>query len=216
MQPHPCVRDHGGTMTSFDERAREWDTPDRIERAEMIARLIRETVTLPADARVIDLGAGTGLLGYALHAGGGVAHLVLAEPSAGMREVAAGKAQERGLSGVNVVDLDLAGDVPAAVPFDLAVSMLVLHHVHDTRRVLASIHGLVRPGGAVALADLDAEDGTFHSPDAEGIHHHGFERAHIETLAREAGFTEVRTLDGPVVEHEDRGYPMFVLIARRP
>jgi 2-polyprenyl-3-methyl-5-hydroxy-6-metoxy-1,4-benzoquinol methylase len=178
------MRDHGWTMTSFDERAREWDTPDRIERAEMIARQIRDTVDLPADARVIDLGAGTGLLGYALHAGGGVAHLVLAEP--------------------------------APEPFDLAASMLVLHHVHDTRRVLASIHGLVRAGGAIALADLDAEDGTFHSADAEGIHHHGFERQHIETLAREAGFTEVRTLDGPIVEHEDRGYPMFLLIARRP
>lgn len=202
-------------MTSFDERARDWDSPERIERAELIAQLIRATFTLPPAARVIDLGAGTGLLGYALHAGGGVAQLVLAEPSAGMREVAADKARERGLTSVEVVDLDLAGDVPAAEPFDLAASMLVLHHVHDTRRVLASVHGLVRPGGVIALADLDAEDGTFHSADAEGIHHHGFERGHIEALAREAGFNDVRTLDGPVVEHEDRGYPMFVLVGRR-
>jgi 2-polyprenyl-3-methyl-5-hydroxy-6-metoxy-1,4-benzoquinol methylase len=203
-------------MTSFDERAREWDTPERIERADMLARLIRAAVPLPPGAAVIDLGAGTGLLGYALVDGGGVERLVLAEPSAGMREVAAGKAQERGLSGVEVIDLDLAGDVPAAEPFDLAASMLVLHHVHDTRQVLASVHGLVRAGGAIALADLDAEDGTFHSADAEGIHHHGFEREHIEALARGAGFTDVRTLDGPIVEHEDRGYPMFLLVARRP
>lgn len=203
-------------MTSFDERARDWDTPERIERAELLARLIRAAIPLPPGAAVIDLGAGTGLLGYALVDGGGVARLVLAEPSAGMREVAASKAQQRGVPGVEVVDLDLAGDVPAADPFDLAASMLVLHHVQDTRRVLASVHGLVRPGGAIALADLDAEDGTFHSADAEGIHHHGFAREHIEALAREAGFIDVRTLDGPIVEHEDRGYPMFVLVARRP
>ena len=63
---------------------------------------------------------------------------------------------------------------------------------------------------------LEKEDGSFHGAEATGIHHHGFERDHIEALAREAGFTEVRTLDGPVVQHEDRGYPMFVLVARRP
>lgn len=204
------------SMTSFDERAREWDTPDRIERADLLAALIRRDLPLPPDAAVIDLGAGTGLLGYAIQAGGGVTRLVLAEPSAGMREVAAGKAEAAGLSGVEVVDLDLAGDVAPDDPFDLAVSMLVLHHVHDTRRVLASVHGLVRSGGHIALADLDAEDGTFHSADAEGIHHHGFARDHIEALAREAGFAEVRTVDGPIVEHEDRGYPMFLLLARRP
>src|SRR5687768_7533962 len=165
----------------------------------------------PRIARIIDIGAGMGLLGYALHDGSG--HLVLAEPSAGMREVAAAKAAR--IAHVDVIDFDLTTDRQPAGLFDLVVSMLVLHHVDDTRAVLASVRPLPHPGGWIALADLDAEDGRFHDPDAPDIHHQGFERQHVESLAREAGFTEVATLDAHTIEREGRTYPLFLLVGRQ-
>jgi len=53
-------------MTTFDDRAAEWDTPERAERARAIAALILETARPDPDARVLELGAGTGLLGLAI------------------------------------------------------------------------------------------------------------------------------------------------------
>ena len=46
-------------MATFDERAREWDTPERSERAEVIAAAIRANVPLTPTTRTIDIGAGT-------------------------------------------------------------------------------------------------------------------------------------------------------------
>ena len=53
-------------MATFDERAKDWDTPERIARAAEAADAIRANVTLAPTDRVVDIGAGTGLLGLAL------------------------------------------------------------------------------------------------------------------------------------------------------
>jgi hypothetical protein len=92
---------------------------------------------------------------------------------------------------------------------------LLLHHVQDTRAALAGMYGLLADGGQIAAIDLDTEDGSFHSPDAEGVHHHGFDRQRLAALAREAGFTDVRVGDGHPIDDEGRAYPMFLLTARR-
>jgi 2-polyprenyl-3-methyl-5-hydroxy-6-metoxy-1,4-benzoquinol methylase len=199
-------------MSTFDEKARDWDTPERQARAEIVAAAIRDAVRVTPDTRVIDIGAGTGLLGIALapHVG----EVVLAEPSAGMLEVATEKLSAGGPANVGAVRFDLL-DPPPGEPFDLVVSLLVLHHLEDTGAALSAIAGLLRPGGYLALADLDTEDGSFHSADAEGIHHHGFDRDRLGDLARAAGFDEVEFRTVVTIEDEGRDYPIFLLVGRR-
>jgi ubiquinone/menaquinone biosynthesis C-methylase UbiE len=200
-------------MSSFDERAREWDTPERRDRARRAAALIRAHVRLDRSMRAIDLGAGTGLLGLALAAD--VGSVVLAEPSAGMLEVTREKLAS-GPGNVTAVAFDLPADPPPGAPFDLAVSLMVLHHVADTAAALRSIHGLLAPGGRLALLDLDAEDGSFHAAGAEGIHHQGFERDRVVRLAGDAGFVDVAIVTAFEVQREGRTYPLFLLTGRRP
>jgi ubiquinone/menaquinone biosynthesis C-methylase UbiE len=201
-------------MSTFDEKAPEWDTPERQERARKLANVIREHVALDASMRVIDIGAGTGLLGLEL--ADDVGELVLAEPSRGMLEVARQKLTTLGRTNVSAVEFDLPGEPPPGAPFDLAVSLLVLHHVQDTAAALRSIFDLLAPGGRIALLDLDAEDGTFHDPDAEGIHHHGFEQPHIQELAGSTGFAEVNTQVASELERDGRRYPLILITGRRP
>jgi 2-polyprenyl-3-methyl-5-hydroxy-6-metoxy-1,4-benzoquinol methylase len=203
-------------MASFDERARDWDTPVRIARAAAVADAIRSAVALAGTERLIDVGAGTGLLGLALV--DDVASVTLADPSAGMIEVATEKLAGGDLPSVHAVQHDLIADPPPAEPFDLAVSLLVLHHIEDTAAALAAIHALLAPGGRIALVDLDTEDGTFHSAEAEGIYYRGFERREVERLAAEAGFVDVATRTAMVIEDEDGGgpgFPAFLLTGRR-
>lgn len=201
-------------MSTFDERARDWDTPERYERASEVAAAIRAHVALAATMRAIDVGAGTGLLGLALAPD--VGEMVLAEPSAGMLEVVREKLAAGGPRNVHAIRFDLTTDPAPGPAFDLVVSLLVLHHVADTALALAAIHALFKPGGQLALADLDAEDGSFHDPDAEGIHHHGFDRSTLVESARTAGFVDVQTVSATEIERDGRRYPLFLLIARRP
>ena len=201
-------------MSSFDERARTWDTPDRRARAEAVAQAIRDHVPLSPALRTIEIGAGTGLLGLAL--AGEVGELLLAEPSAGMLEVAREKLATGATGRVTAVAFDLLVDPPPGGPFDLAISLLVLHHLRDTSAALAALFRLLRPGGHLAIADLKAEDGTFHEPGSEGIYHDGFDPAHLAGLARAAGFVEVDVATTTEIERNGRAYPVVLLLGRRP
>jgi len=201
-------------VRTFDERAADWDTPRRVARAAEAAHTIEAAIDIPPGCRTIEVGAGTGLLGLALRPRLGP--LVLADTSDGMLAEANRKIRDRHLDDVRAVHFDLATDAPpAGAPFDLVVSLLLLHHVKDTRAALAGMHRLLAPGGQVAAIDLDTEDGSFHSPDAEGVHHQGFDRVQLAELARDAGFADVRVGDGHPIDDEGRAYPMFLLTARR-
>jgi SAM-dependent methyltransferase len=112
--------------------------------------------------------------------------------------------------------LDLTAGPPPGEPFDLAISLLVLHHIVDTAAALAAIRGLLRPGGRIAIVDLDTEDGTFHDPDAEGIHHLGFDRAALGDLARVAGFVDVEFRTAMEIVEDDHRFPVFLLLGRNP
>jgi ubiquinone/menaquinone biosynthesis C-methylase UbiE len=203
-------------MATFDERAAEWDTPERVARAEEAADAFVRELTIPDGSRAIELGAGTGLLGLAIRDRVGparLAHLVLSDPSTGMLEIAASKIRERGLTGVVTDRFDLVADpAPPGGPFDLAISILMLHHVEDTPTALRAVRRLLVPGGQVALADLDTEDGTFHTAEAEGIHHHGFDREQLRALAADAGFRDIRFGEAGTMERDGRTYPLFLLI----
>ena len=201
-------------MDTFDERAREWDTPERRERAETVADAIRANVPLTPTTRTIDVGAGTGLLGFAL--ADDIGDLVLAEPSEGMREVIGEMLAASGRADVTAIPFDLEAGPPAGEPFDLAISLLVLHHVVDTATALAAIRRLLVPGGRIAIADLDTEDGTFHDADAEGIHHLGFDREALSELTRAAGFVDVEFRTATEIVDDERRYPVFLLLARNP
>ncbi|HEY6015004.1 MAG TPA: methyltransferase [Candidatus Limnocylindrales bacterium] len=204
-------------MATFDERAAEWDTPERIARAADVADALVGAVDIRAGTRAIELGAGTGLLGLAIRDRVGpdrLAGLLLTDPSTGMLEVAAAKIRDRGLAGVATARYELGTDPPpAGAPFDLAVSVLMLHHVEDTAAALRSVRELLVPGGRLALADLDTEDGSFHTAEAEGIHHHGFDRHLLQALAERAGFREVEIGSAGSMERDGRTYPLFLLTA---
>jgi cyclopropane fatty-acyl-phospholipid synthase-like methyltransferase len=104
---------------------------------------------------------------------------------------------------------------PLDLRVDLVVSAMAMHHVADVAALLRALHAHLVPGGRVALADLDAEDGSFHPPGTEGVFHAGFDRAALGAQLAEAGFEDVAFDTATVVEKDGRRYPIFLVTARR-
>ena len=64
----------------------------------------------------------------------------------------------------------------------------------------------------MAVADLDAEDGT---PGAEVAFHAGFDRAARAAALMSAGFATPVFCDATVVHREDKASPSFLVTAAR-
>jgi ubiquinone/menaquinone biosynthesis C-methylase UbiE len=199
-------------VTDFDASAKTWDDPQKIERAEAVAGAIRRSVPLAPSMRALEYGAGTGLLSFSLR--DALGPITLADPSAGMREVAAGKIEAAGAADMRVVDLDFVRDPLPAERYELIFSLMTLHHVPDVPKVLAAFHALLGGGGWLAVADLDGEDGSFHGEGADV--HHGFERGAFRRMLEGAGFADVEISDCYEMSKGDRTYSMFLACARKP
>jgi len=203
-------------MNHFDERARTYDAePGHRDRRDNVLAAIREAVPMGASTRVLEYGSGTGTLGLALAPD--VAAVLLADASAGMTEVATERIVELGLDHVRAVQLDVLTDALPDGRFDVIISVMALHHVPDVPAALRAFAALLDEGGRVALCDLDAEDGSFHTSDFGG--HHGFARAALAADLTAAGFEKpaFSTPHHEVKEHEDgvRHYPLFLAVAQK-
>ncbi|MDZ7661890.1 class I SAM-dependent methyltransferase [Thiohalophilus sp.] len=193
----------------FEEKARDWDTNEMITALSSgIGSAIVERIPLNYEMAVMDFGAGTGLI--SAHLAPHVNNITAVDVSESMLEKLAAKPELQGK--VEVCCQDILEE-PLNREFDLIVSAMALHHVEDTEKLFRRFADILRPGGRVALADLDKEDGTFHPADVEGVFHHGFERDALESLMREQGFTDIRFTTAHVVNKEEGEYPIFLVTA---
>ena len=111
-----------------------------------------------------------------------------------------------------VWDLDLENQPAPSERFDLIVSSMVMHHVRRLPEVLAAFARMLADGGHLCLADLDREDGSFHTHDFDG--HHGFDRGELATALEQAGLVDVTITDCTRIIREGVMYPVFLAIAR--
>ena len=118
----------------------------------------------PAPRRILDLGAGTGLLS---------ARVIEAFPDADLELLDASEpmlAEARGRLGASVTAVhvqDMADALPDG-PFDAVVSALAIHHLPDVdKRVLVGrVHDVLRPGGGF----VNAEQVAAPSPELDEVY----------------------------------------------
>lgn len=195
----------------FQDKAADWDArPVPLQISEGVFAAISEAVATSPSMTLMDFGAGTGLISekIAPHVG----HIIAVDISAAMLERLAAKPALQGK--VEIACQDIL-DQPLGRAVDLIVSAMAMHHVEDTAALARAFAAHLAPGGQVALADLDTEDGLFHPPEAEGVFHHGFDRDALGALFVEAGFRDVSFRTACEVHRDARAYPIFLLTATR-
>ncbi len=201
----------------FDRVAADWDNnPTRVALARAVVDAIRAAVPLRAEMQALDFGAGTGLVTLGLLAS--VKSVTAVDASGEMLRVLDDKLRTLHIDNVHTLQCDIVRAPLPANQFDLVVSSMVLHHLPDVPPVLQRLRPCLRPGGWIALADLDTEDGSFHA-DMTGVFHKGLDRADVCHWLEQAGFSDVQARDAhtitrPAVEGRTRQYGVFLVTGR--
>lgn len=118
--------------------------------------LIQAAATGPIH-RIVDLGSGTGTGALALLRRFDGAEVIAVDASATMLDRVRAKAARLGRQGtIRTVRADLDDSWPALGPVDLVWAAASMHHLADPDRVLADVFGAIRPGGLLAVAELDS------------------------------------------------------------
>lgn len=204
----------------FDADAATWDqNQERLRMALGVADAMAERLQPAGGEVVLDYGTGTGVV--ALRLAPHVKEVICADSSRGMLDVLDGKLRSSGRTNARTMVLDLEHTGPATKlpPLDVVVSSMAMHHIADTAALLRSFFGFLRPGGRIALADLDTEPGDFHA-DNTGVEHFGFDPAGLRALAAQAGFAEVASATAYQMRKTtatggEREFPIFLLTGRR-
>ena len=206
-------------MTSrFDEAAAQWDSnPGRVNVARAVGEAICRAIPLQPGWRVLDYGAGTGLLTLNLQPR--VASMVALDSSTGRLEKLTQKLAAAAISNVQTRHWDLEAKPFPEPGFDLVVSSMTLHHLRNVPLVLSRLAEVLKPGGWLAVADLDSEDGSFHGQ-ADDVFHHGFERGQIaEWLANARlnwiSVSDAHTMNKPSSTGEVRSYGIFLAVGQK-
>lgn len=200
----------------FDRKAADWDKKRmRIQLATAVSEALAK-LPLHNTMQVMDFGCGTGLVSIPL--AGKVGKILALDSSSGMIEVLRKK-----IVGQNITNMEplcaAIESVDLQPNFDLIFTSMALHHITDTEPVLQRFVKLLKPGGTVAIADLDAEDGSFHKPGSEEKHH-GFDRGAMKVdLIRHGfstiSFSTVHTINKTSKDGSSKDFTVFLATGKK-
>ncbi len=197
-------------MSHFDKRAEGWDSGDiRVNGAKTIANAINAKIALNSDMDIMDFGVGTGLLGFEIAAQ--VKKVYGVDTSTQMLA----KLQEKNSLELSIepINRDIVKE-PLSQTFAGLVSSMTLHHVEDLKAFFDVIYKNINENGFIAIADLETEDGTFHSDNA-GVFHFGFDEKELCRVVESCGFKDVKFENINTINKPHRNFGVFLLTATK-
>lgn len=205
-------------IKDFDNGARFWDeNPGRVKMASSVADTIKADVVITEEMEVLDFGCGTGLITLQIQPL--VKMITGADSSQGMLDILASKIENLELKNVRIVYMENGNFERLKGKYDLIVSSMTLHHIKDTAPLIIKFNEILKPGGILCIADLDPDDGLFHS-DNTGVFHYGFEREKLKGEFERAGFTDVKDTTAaevpkPVPGEGERNFSLFLICGKK-
>ena len=195
----------------FAHKANDYDQEKyRVNNVENIANAVIANTNFNKNMHVMDFGSGTGLL--LERVAPYVGKITAVDISTSMNEQLDKKRGKLNCE-IEILEMDLHC-IDLNGNFDGIISSMTMHHIKDIGTMFAKFYALLKSGGFIAVADLDTENGSFHTEDT-GVHHFGFDREEISTFAMQVGFREVEVVDASVVKKPYGDFPVFLLIAKK-
>lgn len=139
------------------------------DQARNLEELLHWDTKFPDGAAVLEAGCGTGAQTVALARRGPGARITAVDLSASSLDEAQARIAAANLGNVEFRQADLLALPFPPASFDQVFLCFVLEHLPDPQAALASLHRVLRPGGAITAIEGD-HGSTFFHPDSEAAH----------------------------------------------
>ena len=194
----------------FNAQGSRWDTL-REESFGSRFELEAFMALLPDNWTVADIGSGTGYLlpVLARH----FRRVIGVEPAGRMIAAATERVEREGLKNVELRTGELEELPISRGSVDLALAVLVLHHVASPASAVSELRRISRKGGAVLLVEQYAhQNESFRTRMQDRLW--GFDPAELVAWLEAAGFTECRSVKLGTAELADDAPELFAVTAR--
>ena len=193
---------------TFKDQAQGWDKGStRVNGAKTIAEAIQKKISLDSSMNIMDFGVGTGLLGFEVAPK--VKSILGIDTSQSMLQ----KLQDKNTPNLFITPChqDIV-QLPLTNTFDGIISSMTLHHVQDLKLFFETIYKNLNTKGFIAIADLESEDGTFHSNN-EGVFHFGFDKKELYEVVESCGFINIKIENINTINKPHKNFGVFLLTA---
>ena len=197
------------TKDYFEHKANDYErVRQRVTNVKNIADAIKKNLPLTSSMHIMDFGSGTGLLLERIAPF--VKKITAVDISTSMNRQLEKKLNDIECD-LDIIEMDLSTSTLDRT-FDGIITSMTMHHVKDIQLMLKTFYSLLNTGGFIAIADLDTEDGSFHSEDT-GVFHSGFDRVYFKEITAAAGFHNISTLGASTIKKDQGNYSIFLLSA---
>ena len=193
----------------FNALAMEWDSkPARVEGAmifvDRICELVKKDIK---DLTLLDYGSGSGLVSFGF--ADKVADIVGLDNSEAMVDVYNDKAKKIGLDNIKASKHDINSEHLPESAYDIIATNMTMHHINDIKMFIEKLVHALKEGGALFIADLVSEDGTFHS-DNTGVEHFGFDMEEVKDVFHKGGLKDISVEVLHTIDKEHRSFDIFI------
>ena len=217
------MSEHDKKIHKCPTEGENYDSPQIILLAKETADIIKkeEKIKLNKDSIILDLGAGTGLIG--LNFVNQVKHIIFEDVSKIMLDYLEYKCETQGIKNFTIFN-GIIEDLNIKEKVDLITCGMVLHHIENLQSVFKKCLEILKPNGFFCITDLKKDAPMFNI----GIHEHHHKMPHRgfipEELCEEmkkAGFikTEIKEVSSIVYKGpngNDIISERFMIIAQGP
>jgi ubiquinone/menaquinone biosynthesis C-methylase UbiE len=202
----------------FQKKLMRWDKePDRLDMTHKIAQAMLNRTSPRGTDVLLDYGTGTGLI--ALEFRNSVKKIVAVDSSKDMLTFLQKKLNADSITTIEPLEWSIGNDLQKLPRFDIIIVSLTLHHVMDTALAAEVFYSLLNPGGTIAVADLDPDNGESHG--SEMTVQNGFVRKNLREIFKKAGFTDIQFDNVATLTkvssktREIKDFPIFLMIAHK-
>ncbi|WEG73125.1 class I SAM-dependent methyltransferase [Vagococcus intermedius] len=169
----------------FDTLANRYDTPERQTLAGIISSHLKPHLVGTPVGKLLDYGAGTGLVSLPL--ANLTNFLLLVDASQEMLTLADHKIKQLGLGQTQTLVADFTKTSPN-VHADVILVSLVLLHIPETENILQAFYDCLNPGGRLMIVDFDNNPNVSHP-----LIHSGFNQEVLQQQLKNVGFQQINS-----------------------